>query len=309
MRKVILAGATSFIGMNLISELYGRGYDITALIRPNSKNKHKIECFGNIKIVEIEMSEYKHLNEYIDYIRGSIIINLAWEGTRGSERDDHFMQKKNYEDALSAIKNFVDNGCEMIINAGSQAEYGFHEGIIFEDTECRPVTEYGKYKLKLYNESYDYCKKNNIKFVEARFFSLYGPGDSENTMIISILNSMIKNKACKLTECTQIWNFLHIRDAVRGIRTLIENECESGAYNFGSLDTRELKSFIEEMYYLSNSKSKMFYGSIDYTNGVLHLAPNITKLMNTGWKPEIKFEDGIVEMIDIARRGEISEKN
>lgn len=305
-KNIIITGATSFIGVNLIDELVKHNYNITAIIRPYSINKKRLNTFRGIKIAELEMHEYKNINQYVQDISDSILINLAWNGTRGIERDDEELQKSNYEFSMDIVKAVVDSGCKMIINAGSQAEYGQHIGRISETTKCNPVTKYGIYKLKFFNEASNYCKLNNISFLELRFFSLYGPDDSPNTLILSILESMIKNKRCELTECIQKWNFLHIRDAVKGIINLIENKCDSGAYNFASLDTRCLKSFIEEMYVLSGSKSEIIYGAIEYPKtGKVELCPDVTKLINTGWKPEISFKDGISEIIERMRKGEI----
>lgn len=305
-KNIIITGATSFIGVNLIDELIKHNYNITAIIRTCSSNKNRLSTFNGIKIVALEMHQYKEINKHVKYINDSILINLAWNGTRGIERDDEELQRANYEFSMDIVKAVVDSGCKMVINAGSQAEYGQHIGLISEETDCNPVTEYGIYKLKFFNEASSYCKSNNISFLELRFFSLYGVDDSKNTMILSILDSMIKNKKCELTECIQKWNFLHIRDAVRGIINLIEDKCNSGAYNFGSLDTRSLKSFIEEMYVLSGSKSEIIYGAIEYPKtGKLELCPDVTKLINTGWKPEISFKDGVSEIIERMRKGEI----
>ena len=74
-----------------------------------------------------------------------------------------------------------------------------------------------------YDEVVSFCKNNNVKFVEPRFFSLYGAGDYGGTLIMSVLDKMLKNESCDLTDCTQKWNFLNIKDAVTGIKILLEN--------------------------------------------------------------------------------------
>ncbi len=301
-KNVIITGATSFIGLNLISELVNNEYKIIAVIRPNSKKRILLEKYKSLKIIELEMQQYKDLNLYIDNISDSVFINLAWNGTRGIDRDNINIQNNNYKYSIEAIKHVVDNGCKMIINAGSQAEYGEHKSIISENTKCNPSTEYGKNKYRLFLEALNYCNNNSVSFKEARFFSIYGAFDSKNTMIISILNLMLKNEPCILTKCNQIWNFLHVKDAVRAIRFLIEKGGESGAYNIGSSDTRILKRFIEELYSISESKSELMYGELK-SNGI-NLYPDINKLTGLGWRPEISFKEGIIDIIEKIRKGE-----
>lgn len=73
---------------------------------------------------------------------------------------------------------------------------------------------------------------------------------------------------------------------------------KSGAYNFASKDTRELKSFLLEMKGITNSKSKLNFGAIPHNDsGKYGINPDITKLLNTGWQPKVSFEDGIMEII------------
>ena len=145
----------------------------------------------------------------------------------------------------------------------------------------------------------EFCKNNNIKFVEPRFFSLYGAGDYKGTLIMSMLDKMLKNEPCDLTDCMQKWNFLNIKDAVAGMKFLLENEqVKSGAYNFASNDTRELKSFLFEMKDIADSKSQLNFGAIPHNDsGKYGINPDITKLLNTGWHPKINFEDVIREII------------
>ena len=81
---------------------------------------------------------------------------------------------------------------------------------------------------------------------------------------------------------------------------LIENKnVKAGAYNFASNDTRELKSFLLEMKAITRSNSKLNFGAIPHNDsGKYGINPDITKLLATGWKPEVSFESGIRELIN-----------
>lgn len=222
-------------------------------------------------------------------------------GTRGIDRNNIELQEQNFKYSISALHSAAKLKAKVFMSAGSQAEYGLQNEIISENTVPKPVTAYGKSKLKFYEYGIEFCKNNNnIKFVEPRFFSLYGAGDYEGTLIMSMLTKMLKNEPCDLTDCTQKWNFLNIKDAVAGIKILLENEqVKSDAYNFASKDTKELKSFLLEMKKITNSKSRLNFGIISHNDsGKYGINPDITKLLNTGWQPKISFEDGIREIIN-----------
>ena len=208
-------------------------------------------------------------------------ILLAWNGTRGELRDNVCLQHENYNNSMQAAKNMIALGCETIVTAGSQAEYGVNKSWeqITEQTECKPNTEYGKAKLKLYQELDKLCKNGKIRLIEPRYFSLYGPDDSEKTMIISIVRNMMSNQSCNLTECIQLWDFMYIDDAVDLLFELIESKDASGVFNFGSGVSKPLKEYIYEMYRLTRSSSILHFGAVPYpVTGMVHTNPSIEKL-------------------------------
>lgn len=304
MERIIITGATSFIGTHLIRKLK-KSWEIYAVIRKGSNKKDVLPEEGNIHIIELDMDEYSRLPELIN-VCCDVFVTLAWNGTRGSDRSDAIMQEQNYVHSMSALNAAIRTGCRTVISAGSQAEYGLMTEKTAENAECNPNTEYGKWKLKFYEDALKMCRDCGVSFKEPRFFSLYGEDDSEKTMIISILDAMMKNKPCHLTEGIQTWNFLHIDDAAEGIARLAETKCADGAYNFGSEDTRPLREFIMEMKNLSHSTSELFFGAVPYpVSGVVNVWPDITKLKSeTGWRPCISFKDGINRIIQYRLRNE-----
>lgn len=297
MKTILVTGATSFIGTNLIKELL-KDYKVIAVVRPNSKKISMLPSSGNLSILELELKEYYKL-AYLIQEPIFAFIHLSWGGTRGDGRNNIELQEQNFKFSVDALRSAVKLNAKIFMSAGSQAEYGLQNEIISENTVPKPVTAYGKSKLKFYEYGIEFCKNNNIKFLEPRFFSLYGAGDYEGTIIMNMLDKMLKNEPCDLTDCTQKWNFLNIKDAVAGMKILLECEqVNAGAYNFASKDTRELKSFLLEMQDITNSKSKLNFGAISHNDsGKYGINPDITKLLNTGWQPKVSFEDGIMEII------------
>lgn len=298
MKKVLITGATSFIGRHLIKNLLNE-YQIIAVVRPKSKKASMLPESSNLIKVELDMNEYNRISEKINE-NIDVFIHLAWAGTRGKERNDINLQEKNYFCSIMALKCAVDLNTKTFISAGSQAEYGLwtKEYKLSEKEISKPNTEYGKFKLKFYNKAIGICKENNIRFIEPRFFSLYGPGDFEGTMVISILKKMLLGMECDLTKGIQKWDFLYINDAVLGIKQLIENRKASGIYNFGYGESHLLKDYIRKMYEITKSTSKLNWGIIPYPKtGIVNIDPCVDKLKSIGWTPKITFDKGIEKII------------
>lgn len=298
MKTILITGATSFIGQNLINILIDE-YKIIAVIRANSKKINMLPFHKNLSIIQLNMNEYDKLPQILNIKNLYVFAHLSWGGTRGADRNNEQLQNENYRNSIAALHAAEQLGVKIFMSAGSQAEYGQHKSVITEETQPNPITAYGKNKLKFYEYSMKFCKEQNIKFLEPRFFSLYGVGDYEGTLIMSMLDKMLKNEPCDLTDCTQKWNFLNIKDAVNAMKILLENkDVKPGAYNFASNDTRELKSFLLEMKAITQSNSKLNFGAIPHNDsGKYGINPDITKLFETGWKPEITFESGIKDIL------------
>lgn len=292
--KIVITGGNSFIGKALAKKAADRGNQVILVVR----SRTQIEELPNISYVFADMEEYKKLGNMIGAC--DCMVNLSWNGTRGVARMDRGRQQANCQYTLAGIRSMLDVGCMRVVTAGSQAEYGPHEGIITEDTMCTPNTEYGIAKLELYEQVKSLCRKYKAAYIEPRFFSLYGPGDYNGTMVMSVLAAMLKNEPCKLSLGTQMWDFLYISDAVEGIWRLCSRSCENGVYNFGSGDVRMLKSYVLEMAEITQTHSELIFGAIPYPpTGMVSIWPDISRMKNRlDWTPQISFEMGIHKILE-----------
>ena len=283
--RILITGATSMIGKALCQRL-DTEEEIIAVVR----EKKKEAALGEkIELVYCDMVNYTNISKVLDKNIDAAIL-LAWQGTRGEGRNSEEIQKQNYLYNMQLIDELIKLNVKKILIAGSQAEYGLISGErkVDEIVEAYPNTAYGKYKLKLYLDAKKRCDGLGITLIETRIFSLYGPNDYENTMVMSTLKKMVNNEECNLTECTQLWNFLYIDDAIEAIIKLLLSDSKAGVYNLASRDTRILKEFIIKMYNICQSKSKMNFGAIQYPKtGKVNLYPNIEKLKSTGWEEKV----------------------
>lgn len=275
--KYIVTGATSFLGIELMDYLLAQHHQVVAVCRPDSKGLSKIP--SNIEIVLAEMSEYGNLYKEIDH--ADVFVNLAWGGTGHDGRNVQEVQKENVTYTVAAMFAADKMGCKLFVEAGSQAEYGTVLEKITEETPCRPFSEYGKAKLEIKNRLFELSELLGIKYIHLRIFSLFGEGDHPWTLVMSCIEKMLRNEPIDLSPCTQNWNFLYVKDAVRQIAGLCKYVVSSinykhEVYNIASNDTRVLKEFVEEMYSLTQSKSELHFGAIIPAN-LVSLDPNIKK--------------------------------
>ena len=292
--RVLVTGATGFIGLGIVERLLKGGHKVVSVVRRESKRRKHLPEHPLHTVIERNIPEYDDLASEIS---GEIdcAVHLSWNGTRGADRDDPVQQRLNHDCSIGLVRWLADTGCKKIFLAGSQAEYGQREGLLSEDMVCSPVTEYGKTKLRIYQDALNICEGRHVTLIEPRYFSVYGARDDKSTMVITTLKKMMDNQDCEFTKAVQMWDFLYIDDAIEALYGLITADCESGIYNFGSGDTRQLKSFILEMKEAAGSESKLIFGAVPYhEKGMVSIAPDVTKLKSSiGWEPKVTFSEGI----------------
>ncbi|WP_333651871.1 NAD-dependent epimerase/dehydratase family protein [Lacrimispora sp.] len=303
--NVVVTGATSFLGRRLVDRLLKDGSQVFAVVRPGSGNLSKLDVNRKgLVLIERQLQDLQDLDQVIGESCGAF-YHFGWDGSGSENRMKADVQQKNAEDSLKALEGARRLGCKRFLFSGSQAEYGIHKEPLSEETECRPISEYGKAKLEFLKrameqtESWRQTGISDMEYIHSRIFSVYGPGDHPWSLVESCLGAFGKGEYISLGECTQMWNFLYLDDCIQALVLLMNQERESisGIYNVAGPESenRPLREYIRMMY-----ETMGFHGSYSYgrrkpnAEGPANLIPDIRKLQEaTGWKPEVSFPEGI----------------
>ncbi len=304
MKKVVVTGATGFIGVHLVRLLVNRGYSVICIVRPGSRNIAKLPKNDNITVLPVEMSDYDKIQKEAGDI--DAFYHLSWDGSRGKDRDDRQLQLKNFYAAKKAFKSAVNMNAGLFLSVGSQAECGdMGDKIVDENFPCSPVSRYGTEKLHTYEELTSMAKRSDTRFVWTRVFSLYGPYDYENSLVISTIKNLREGKPVETTLAKQYWDFLYVEDAVRAMADFIDSDL-SGLYNLASGKSRPLRGYIEDIRTVVNPCGEIIYGAIPYPSDgkPVRFRPSIEKIKkDTGWNPRTEFKDGIAKIYDSIKKG------
>lgn len=228
------------------------------------------------------------------------------------------VQQKNASDSLKALEGARKLGCRTFLFSGSQAEYGIHREAMTEDTPLNPVSEYGKAKVdfgrqameavsRWRQEGYDChgdsCTErasDQFRYIHARIFSIYGPGDHPWSLVESCLKTFPAGGYLSLGECTQMWNFLYLDDLLEALTALWLSGAE-GIFNVAGErgETRPLRDYVRLMYEACGCHGSYSYGRRPQNaEGRANLIPDVKKLMEaTDWRQEISFQEGIRRLL------------
>lgn len=297
-KRVVITGATSFIGMAVTKKLISDGLEVIAVVREDSDKIAMLQRIDKLNIVICDLNNIADLKNKID--KADIFIHFAWSGIGSKGRQDKDIQDKNIENTMIALKTAKYIGCDKFIFAGSQSEYGMVDGCMSEEIECNPVSEYAKAKLTVCNRASELSKEIGIQYIHLRIFSVYGAQDHPWSLISSCIDTFENGGELQLSECTQKWNYLYIDDLAEVYSRIVNYTSKHNEiFNVASDDIRVLREYIEEIYKISAKKGTYVFGERkSNAEGNTSLIPNMEKLKKAiNWNEKVSFEEGIRKII------------
>lgn len=299
-RCAVVTGPTGAVGIALLKKLIAENVRVYAVMRPNSPRNKGIPDNALVTKIECDLTDYASLKEKIKEPVDAF-FHLAWQGTSGAGRDDQTLQEQNVAGALSAALAAKALSCKVFVGAGSQAEYGRADGELKPDTPENPETQYGKAKLEAGNGTRELCKRYGVRHEWVRILSVYGPHDGENSMISSALRKLRNGETPQYTKGEQIWDYLYEDDAANALFLAAENGRNGQVYVLGGGQGKPLSEYIKALHKAANAPPPVF-GAVPYSEKqVMRLVADISKMTNdTGFIPEITFEEGIKRTVEMA---------
>ena len=305
MKRIVVTGATSMIGVALIEECLRHDIEIYAVVRSSSGKAGRLPLSDKIHLTDCSLED---LSDLPGRIPGGCdtFYHIAWGNTGEARNKSTELQSRNIFYTLQAVRTAAELGCRRFIGAGSQAEYGpMDVEKISPDSPVNPSTPYGASKLAAGHLAGMLCRELGMECIWPRIFSVYGKYENATTMVASGLRKMLAGEPTEFTPAMQRWDYLYSRDAGRAFYLIGEKGKGGSVYCVGSGQARPLKEYIEEMAALTGA-GKPGIGAKPYPPGaVMNLCADIGTLTgDTGFIPEYTFEQGIRETIEWIKAGE-----
>lgn len=296
--RILITGATGFLGSYLTADLIAEGHEVIVLVRRDSDAWRLDGIKDHLEILTGSLDDAQSLRSALTHSRPHAVAHLAWSGVANTARN-HASQALNVATTVTFAELAAEYGVGVFIGAGSQAEYGPHKAIIAENAATNPTTLYGLAKLAAGNMVAQLARERGVRFAWMRIFSTYGPKDAEHWLIPSVIRAFQSRKPMQLTACEQRWSFLHARDAAASFRVALLNAQAEGVYNVGSPEAPPLRETVSSLRDLVDPRAELAFGEIAYRpDQVMLLQPDIRRLAGLGWRPTVPLMDGLKETVE-----------
>lgn len=296
MKKIVVTGATSMIGIALIEECIKNNVEVLAVVREKSPHMDRLPKSEYIQICECNLDKLTTIERTEKY---DVFYHFAWDYTSKANRDNPVLQEKNIKYTLDAVELAKKLGCHKFIGAGSQAEYGKVDGIINQNTAVNPEIAYGMSKYAAGKLSERMCDQYGITHIWGRIFSVYGNYDNEGTMLVYAIDQFLAKNPAKFSAATQMWDYLHENDAGKIFYLLGKNIEKNYVYRIANGNQKRLKEFILELKDVFGAGAECEFAEGAESNNLLGLQVDVSDLeKDIGYIPQTSFQEGIKNMIE-----------
>ena len=306
LKKVIVTGATGFLGLHLIDQLVKDNVEVTAICRPYSKNKFRLVDYDRVSVIEFDLDEITNLPIHISDRDYDVFFHLGWEGASGLLRTDCYTQQKNTIHCCNAAQVAKELGCKKIVATGTVYEK-LYNTIIHSDVFRAPAF-YLLSKKYAYEMMLQLTKKIDLDFVWCTFFQPIGKYIKPEQMMAYTISSLLKNKQPIFGQALEPYDIVAVEDIAHGIILAGKTELSQKQYYIGSGAPKRLFEYLEIVQQLINPTIPLGVGlrpddGLRFNYEWLECSQF---MYETGYRPRVSFNDAVLRTAEwiISNEGE-----
>jgi nucleoside-diphosphate-sugar epimerase len=295
MRKVLVTGASGFIGRHTIDTLVRQGFEVHAVGSNPASVSISRDCHWHITNL-VNTSEIKPL---LEKVKPSHLLHLAWYAVPGK----YWTALDNFgwvQTSLELLRQFQEQGGTRVVMAGTCAEYDWKYGYCSEFvTPKNPDSPYGICKNVLHEMVASHSKLTGLSSAWGRIFLLYGFHEHPNRLVSSVIRSLLSGDPALCSHGNQIRDFLHVQDVADAFVALLESNI-SGAVNIASGKPIRIKEIIHKIGDKLGRSDLIRLGAIPASNQEQQfLVADVNRLsQEVGWCPQYDLDLGLEKTID-----------
>lgn len=313
--RVLVTGASGFIGSHLVRRLLADGAEVTVVVRYASvmRNVRLRTVWDAVRVIEADVRNRGALAAAQE-TAPELVFHLAAYNHVGQS----FAQVEECFDVnAKGTANVLDvcPGARRFVYLSTSEVYGLQEHVPFVETmEPRPMSPYSitKYAGELYARMRQRLTPERV--VVLRAFNTFGPGQSTKAVIPELILACLRGGTVRTTKGEQTREFNYVEDVVDAIvRAGRHEEPLLGPVNVADGREIAIRDLVQRIAGLTSATGQLEIGALPYRpNEIWRMYADSSRARRElGWAPKVGLEDGLRRTVEwyrsyLAEPGEIA---
>jgi nucleoside-diphosphate-sugar epimerase len=292
-RCVLVTGAGGFIGRHCLPVLMSNGFEVHAVDISLPEEK-----LGGLHWHQVDLLATQQAHELLANISPTHLLHFAWCAKPG----DYWNSLENLrwvEGSLHLLREFHMIGGKRVVMAGTCAEYDWKYGYCSEHvTPLVPSSLYGTSKNALQHLLKEFSRVTGLSSAWGRIFFLYGPHESPNRLVSSVILNLLQNKAAPCSHGNQIRDFLYVEDVAAAFVSLLMSNV-NGPVNIASGRPVTLQEVATAAADRLGLREHVHFGALPVTGNEPPLIVGDSSRLadEVGWRPAYDLAMGIAKTV------------
>ncbi|MBT3515287.1 MAG: NAD-dependent epimerase/dehydratase family protein [Nitrospina sp.] len=309
MKRVLVSGASGFVGSNLARKLLKEGCQVTCLIRPDSHLWRIQSILGDVRLEKVDLKDAERLKFLLKEIKPDWVFHLAAHGGYSWQTDLNQIIESNIIGTVNLLQASLSSGFEALINTGSSSEYGYKNFAPTENECPDPNSDYAFAKTSASLYCRYIAEKHKLNVCTLRLYSVYGPFEDINRLIPTLILRGFKNELPRLVAPDIARDFIFIDDVVNAYILAAKNSMIGGSiYNVGTGIQTTLREIVDMAISELNISEKPNWETMPNRKWDTNswVSNNNSIMKDLSWKPQFDISRGFRETIEwFKNNGEI----
>jgi len=280
--KILLTGATGYLGSRLCKRLIEDGHHVVA-VHLNHGEKISSLCNADESSVTRVYLDDATVDEILTANQVDGVIHTATLYGRSSESLAS-MVLANEVFPVEILASCLKNNIKFFINT--------------DTILAKNVSNYALSKSHVV----DWMKMfaDRIKMIDMKLDHFYGPKDKNTKFVAFVLEKLRQNEpSIDLTEGTQTRDFIYIDDVVSAYLTVVNNLSvidlgNVSVFEVGTNVKTSIRYLVTKLKELTKSTTVLKFGAVPFRkHEMLDYDVNTTALRLLGWSPKTFIDEGL----------------
>ncbi len=315
-RKVLITGASGFIGSHLVKKLVEKDANIITLSKTKNLLKSQIIPQSLIKKITSQqigkIEDFKLQNKIIKNYNIDTIFHLAAQPIVEIGKSTPINTfEVNIKGTWNILEAARQNNVDKIIIASTVHVYGDNPNLPYrEEYFPKPSRPYETSKACADLLAQAYADSYNLPVEIPRFVNIYGPGDLNFSRLIpKTMKAILKGEQLKIWDIGSVRDFLYVDDAIEAYLMLVEKELPNKkrirVLNFGTGNPVKILDLVKKIFRLTKKEIEVEIESTPNVriNEIPKQYVSIDKAKNLlGWYPQTSLEEGLIKTFEWYKR-------